>query len=791
MNLKKLLAGGVIVACLTALSLMLATSPAQADLAVIVHTTLEDFNAGTLYHTGLTSYEGGEVQLMAVGLAGEWITTTNTTGLIPLERHTAVYHNGHILVLGGRDADQQARREVYYTTILPDHDLADWQTTTPLPSSAYSTGIYWHASVVVNDRVYVLGGNDGASNFSTVSFAPINSDGTVGDWQATASLPEDLRILDAAVVNGRIYVVGGRGSSSPAGSDKVYFAEPDSEGDISGWTTATEALPHTTYGHMVAAYEGILYLMGGTHPSVQVSPYTHFAIPETNGQITSWEQTTNMAVNRYGGEAVSFRGVLFTTGGSDNIVEAPSAYVGATLIDEDTGDVGAWQDTSLIEPARYWHATVHSEDEWIYVILGSDGSGPIEPKSINRGTTAGVSEQYADDGTFTSHILDFGGGNRQLIELSWNTTMTDTSTMTITMSYRKKSTTGDWSEWYGPFPSSLTPGTVTTTLALAGTAHYFQYEAQFATQFTNTTPVLNAVKLIYDVPVCNIELSQASVPPSGELVSPGQIISYTFAYVNAGEGITTTNTSINDELPQYATYVPGSIFGPGSDDSNPQEMRWDLGTVNPDDSGVVGFAVMVDDPLPGGYVLENDAWLSSSECAVVSDLVVHTTFIEGPDLIVDDITLNEDCPEAGDDVSFDVIVRNVGTGDAPDPFWVEIYVKPWPSEEPDGPSDHDQGYCVGDCSQPRLNYIEYLPALNEGGQYLVTFGDTQPLIFPAEGKYDIYVQADVYDEDDPASYPDWGRHAEEDESNNIGHMTVTTCGVPPIFMPIVLSGTGP
>ena len=33
--------------------------------------------------------------------------------------------------------------------------------------------------------------------------------------------------------------------------------------------------------------------------------------------------------------------------------------------------------------------------------------------------------------------------------------------------------------------------------------------------------------------------------------------------------------------------------------------------------------------------------------------------------------------------------------------------------------------------------------------------------------------------------------AEEDESNNIGHMTVTTCGVPPIFMPIVLSGTGP
>jgi hypothetical protein len=227
------------------------------------------------------------------------------------------------------------------------------------------------------------------------------------------------------------------------------------------------------------------------------------------------------------------------------------------------------------------------------------------------------------------------------------------------------------------------------------------------------------------------------------------------------------------------------------DDSNPDELRWDLGSFEPGDAGLAGFRVVVDDPLPSGLVLENAATLSSSECSVASELVIHTTFIEGPDLIVDDIALNQECPEAGDDVSFDVTIRNVGSDDAPDPFWVEIYVKPWPSEPPDGPSDHDQGACVGDCSEPRLNYLQLLPELSKDGTYVVPFGDVDPLTFPAEGKYDVYVQVDVYDEDDPASYPDWGRHAEEDEGNNIGHMTVTTCGVPPIFMPIVLSGTSP
>ena len=163
MNRSKLLVGGLATIGLTVAALLLVISSVQADLISIIHTTLEDFNAGILYHTGLTNIDDGEVQLLVVGLAGEWITDTNTIGLPALERHTAVYHDGHILVIGGRDADLQARNEVYYTTIIGlNHDLANWQTTTPLPY-----GLYWHASVVLNDYVYVLGGYTGGEAMQT------------------------------------------------------------------------------------------------------------------------------------------------------------------------------------------------------------------------------------------------------------------------------------------------------------------------------------------------------------------------------------------------------------------------------------------------------------------------------------------------------------------------------------------------------------------------------------------------------------------------------------------------
>lgn len=791
MNRRKVIGGGMIAICLVAIILILTTGPARADLAYKVHTTLEDFNAGTLYHTGLTRFDDGEVQLMVVGLSGEWITDTNTVGLPPLSGHTAVYDgNGHIIVLGGQNAADQPTRGVYYTTIQPeDHDLADWQQTASLPSGTYDPGVYLHASVVVNNYVYVIGGGSSlnfALNYNTVSFAEINPDGTLGSWQTTtAPIPKALRSPQAAVVNGRIYVIGGR-ETTGAPSDTVYFAEPASNGQISSWTLTTP-FAHPTWGHMAAVHGGTLYVLGGFHTVEQVSPYVHFAVPNVStGQIPTWTLTTEMEHNLYEAEAVGFDGILFTTGGAKNTLTSVSNYVGAALIDEQTHDVGAWSDTSLLkpEPGRFLHATVYSGDGWMYVIQGHNGVDQID--SINRGSTLGLGDEYAPEGTFLSEEIDVEG-KYPMLAFSWNSTISDTSIMTLTMRYRRKASTGDWSPWFGPYPSSPTPGTVTTTVPLSGTARFFQYEASFATEDTSMSPLLNAVRLAYDIPLCQIEVEKNAVPASGSSVSPGQIISYTLSYFNETTGVTNTNSTLIDMVPEYTTYLTDSIWGPGASISETGVLAWDLGTVNPNSGGVAGFAVVVDDPMPGGFGIDNIANLTSNECSVLSNHTVHTTVIEGPDLVIDEITIVPDCPDPGDAVTYYVTVRNQGTEDATEPFWVEIYVKDQPSNPPVGPSDHDYGYCLDGCTITRTQYVELLPPLAKDETYVAPFDD-EGLIYPTGGPFDIYAQVDVAF-DGEEYHPDWGSIPEEDESNNIGQ--AVGCGRPRIYLPVIQRAPSP
>ncbi len=1042
------LSRGLMVGCLALIGWMVWAAPVHADERTISDTTLEQFNAGAFYHTGLTRYGDGEVQLLVAGIAGEWIADTNTTGLPALQRHTAVRHGDHILVIGGRDASPAGVRTVYYTTIDPlTHDLAKWQPTTALPSATYPNGLFWHTSVVVHDRVYVLGGTyDESNNYDHVLSAPINEDGTLGSWTATTSLPVKLRILQAAVVNDRIYVIGGRGEGNEPHKE-VYYSTPNpNTGVIDSWTQTTADFPHEVFGHMVAVHEDKMYVMGG-YPralgDLTTSPYAHFATPDpTSGDISGWTQVTDMSNNLYGGAGISLNGVLFTTGGAYSFLAFPSDYVGTSFIADD-GAIGSWLDTSLITPARYWHATVASRDGWLYVIHGSSGANPIA--SINRGTTSGDGDQYAPDGTFTSATMDLKASNK-LKRLAWNSTLPDPTRTAVNLSYRSAILPGDWTDWSAPVSSQAVAGPVTTTLSLSGNARYFQYRTELSTQITNTTPSLNAVQLTYEVPAYLVSLVKGSEPGPGSIVKPGSLITYSLTYINptegmtatnayildlvpentvyvpgsitgtgaidtdptnlrwdvgtvkpgdegivsfavrvsdtltqttviqneaqilsdsgparrsnlvehtveplpylidltkdavpvAGstikpgtvityaltymnptEGLTATNAHILDLVPENTTYVPGSITGAGAIDTDPTNLRWDVGTINPGDEGVVGFAVQVNDNLTQTTVIQNEAQLLSNSgptrksnmvehtvepfvysldltksalptsgstvqpgdkiiytidyvntgetallgCTLAdlfvpedeytilstdpavgsppavwtlgtlepddagqaqlaiqladiiwpkdwvvtnqavlesvnlpvqtSNVVSHVVSMPGqqyPDLVIDDIKWNPTTPQIGAPVQFHVKVANRGDVGVSTPFFIELYIKPAPSTPPTSPSDHDLGYCVGDCSVPREDFVEAMAALPvsqdlDDGFWVIFSGSEGQLVFPSVGDYTVYAQIDVaFSGDDYHAL--WGAQAESNETNNIRAKGLHV-GPPRIYLPVI------
>ena len=66
-----------------------------------------------------------------------------------------------------------------------------------------------HPTVTYNGYIYAIGGDTQGSNINTVERAPLNSDGTVGTWISSGTLPEARADHVALAYNGYMYIVGG------------------------------------------------------------------------------------------------------------------------------------------------------------------------------------------------------------------------------------------------------------------------------------------------------------------------------------------------------------------------------------------------------------------------------------------------------------------------------------------------------------------------------------------------------------------------------------------------------
>jgi uncharacterized repeat protein (TIGR01451 family) len=627
-NMKNRQRLATLLAVALGLSLLLVLAWVLQVLAVEQHrtqTTLEEFNEGSLYLTALTNQEDGEVRLMTIGIAGDWITETNITNLPGLMEHCAVYHDGVIFVTGGRQRTSSATDDIYATTVdFETHDLADWWVEKTLPASAYPNGVTMHGCAVVYDRLYVIGGLDASAQVQDdVVYAAIGPGGSLGDWQTADSLPQPRYAPEVVAFDDRIYVLGGVYPGLPRG--QIWYGEVNAGSGAVTWYTATATLPPMTaqypgyYGHAVAASDDFIYVTGGTNltgGSGYFSPRVYYTAPAVDGDIEAFTQTTDMSRNLFAHTAVAVNGQLFLLGGATNEVSTASDYVGAAILGQDGGIISGWVENSILVPARFWHASVVSIDSWIYVIGGSSGGiNPLEANMINRGSITGEgAHDYADEGTFTSDIMEVDElYDRVLTGLSWDATISNTAAMSLSMEYRYRPEGEYWSVWEGPFPSSATPGRVTTTVDFLDypLARLFQYRVTFQTTISQT-PVLNAVTLHFDVPETP-PLEKTADPPDETEVEPGDTIAYTLVYTNPN-ATPLTSFVITDFIPISTTLVLGSIYPEGyTIDPEGDWVKWELGTLEPFAIGEVGMTVRVRDDVPDGILIENGAQIDSRE----------------------------------------------------------------------------------------------------------------------------------------------------------------------------------
>lgn len=816
-----------LVLVLAMLALLAIAVTANAYVAKRTETTLVDFDSGTFVYTGLLDLPEEEidsVQLMPVGLAGDWQTAAIT---LParLANLSAVAVGNRIYVVGGTDNRVHFRAEVYSYNVGADGELGDPVTQSSLPEGRAATGVAVHDPSGAAPVIYVVGGFDEDwTARDTVYRALIDpSSGTVGGWALDDQpLPAGIQSASAIVHDDSLYVIGGWGGEYYEAVDTVYRALIGESGAL-GDFVETSPLPEPIYNGVAIVYEGettdTLYLIGGRNDDASTFK-VYFADFLENGELTDWILSEgNLPIHIYGHAGVYLRGEIILTGGvvdSLNLSEGISSTVKAALVDPENTTfrlydwcenappdctIGAWQTGALLPDVRALHAAAAVGD-YIFVLGGQDGDALVRD-TIYYGSVDGAGAVYATEGTYLSDEIDLGQ-QAKLLQLEWDTTISRPDEMGLTLQYRYSLNGEDWVD--GPAPTQSISGT--NFIDIVGQPEdvvYFQYQANLSTTATTASPLLNSVHLYYEVPDPDL----AVIKDTGNVITVGlgSTLVYTITYTNNG-GWVAEDAELTEYLPENTTF-DGSPEWEQVGTSN--AYTYQVGDVERQSSGIATFQVRVNDEVPlNTSHITNQVTIDYPPMVDAWDRAIVDPFTEDNEyefnnpldiLAMVDLTITDPVWEpaiapVGTWPRFCTSVTNIGNADALPlqadglGFWVELYIKPSPSDPPEWPSDHAWGYCLDDCTTLRPSYVGYIDQLLAGEEPReVCFEPVAPedplaLDYPAEGTYDVYVQVDVAFLGDDLHL---GRYSEGDEMNNLVQSSMAVIPYDwAIYLPVVL-----
>lgn len=154
-----------------------------------------------------------------------------------LDLHDAVVFNGRIYVAGGWNGTQA--QQAVYAAPLQGSGLGPWQRVGDLPQTLYRLAI-----TTDGQRLYVTGGFSGNETTSGVVYvAGANGDGTLTAWQSY-TLPTPLFYHAALIHDQQLVILGGRNNDQVF--NQVYTAALDANGALGQWQPGP-ALPASIY----------------------------------------------------------------------------------------------------------------------------------------------------------------------------------------------------------------------------------------------------------------------------------------------------------------------------------------------------------------------------------------------------------------------------------------------------------------------------------------------------------------------------------------------------------------
>lgn len=183
--------------------------------------------------------------------------------------HCVCVMGGHIYAIAGRDYSSELESVERY-----DPHTNMWEFVSPLKREVYA-----HAGAALDGKIYITCGRRGVAYLrETYCFDPV-----ANHWTACAEGPVERAWHGMAAVNGRIYVIGGSNDERGYRRDvlKVGCFDPEAN----SWSLMTP-LPSGHGEPGVAVLDSRIYILGGrSHDKSKRMKYVHVF----NADVDEWE----------------------------------------------------------------------------------------------------------------------------------------------------------------------------------------------------------------------------------------------------------------------------------------------------------------------------------------------------------------------------------------------------------------------------------------------------------------------------------------------------------------------
>ena len=272
--------------------------------------------------------------------------------------------NGKIYVIGGADG----------AALLSSNEEYDPATNSWAAKAAMTTARCWSSSAVYNNKVYVFGGSSAANNFNTAIAVNQEYDPATNTWANRTAMPTAAMLTGAATAGTKIYVVGGFDGTNDLTNNQEY--DP-----VANTWAPRAALPTGRDGVAIGVIGGKVYIAGG----YQESPLTTFTIVATTNEydpaLNAWTQKSEMPAARWASGSDVLNSQLFVLGGTAGGTGSASAFSFDPTADQ-------WTTRTEMTQSRK-QLTASTVGTRLFVIGGTSGSG-----DFGAGLT--INEEFTD-----------------------------------------------------------------------------------------------------------------------------------------------------------------------------------------------------------------------------------------------------------------------------------------------------------------------------------------------------------------------------------------------------------